>query len=258
MRTASLLLSVVETAIEVGPGASGLPSTLDEPPGQGPLAGVAAGCRALRALGHGGGALVVACDLPFLSATLLRFLVEWDSSGSLVPVVRGIPQPLCARWGARDLDSASDFLARGRRSLWHLTTQPGVVLLDESGWKDVASEEQFFDVDSPDDWLRLGLATKDTPAASGRSYELFRIAAGHDQLARGVDGPFRAESSFRREPAREGRRGSLGRVRGDSRQRENRRGLFLARFVKAQLSREGAHPFLRRCVHVLDVTEGTC
>ena len=158
-RTASLLLTVVETAIEVGPGVSGLPSTLDDPPGQGPLAGVAAGCRALRALGHDGGALVVACDLPFLSATLLRFLVEWDSSGSLVPVVRGIPQPLCARWGERDLDRASEFLANGHRSLRHLTTQPGVVLLDESGWKDVASEEEFFDVDSPDDLLRLGLAT---------------------------------------------------------------------------------------------------
>src|ERR1035437_6644660 len=46
-RTASLLLTVVETAIEVGPGVSGLPSTLDDPPGPGPLAGVGAGWRGL-------------------------------------------------------------------------------------------------------------------------------------------------------------------------------------------------------------------
>jgi molybdopterin-guanine dinucleotide biosynthesis protein A len=159
VRTASLLLSVVETAIEVGSGVSGLPATSDDPPGQGPLAGVVAGCAALRASGHDGGALVVACDLPFLSVELLRFLVEWDSNGSVVPVVRGMPQPLCARWGQRDLDSAGEFFARGQRSVRHLSSQPGVVLLDESEWKFVAAEEQFCDVDSPDDLRRFGMTT---------------------------------------------------------------------------------------------------
>jgi molybdopterin-guanine dinucleotide biosynthesis protein A len=40
VRTARLLRLVVETAVEVGPGVSGLPTTLEEPPGSGPLAAV--------------------------------------------------------------------------------------------------------------------------------------------------------------------------------------------------------------------------
>ena len=159
VRTARLLLLVVELAVEVGPGVSGLPTTLEEPPGEGPLAAIAAGCRALRERGHVGSALVVACDLPCLSEGLLRFLVEWDSPGSVVPVVRGRPQPLCAKWGPEDLDNASQLFNHGVRSLRHLSVQPEVVLLEESSWQLVADEDEFSDIDSPADLHRFGLST---------------------------------------------------------------------------------------------------
>lgn len=159
VRTASLLQSVVVIAVEVGTGSSGLAVTLEDTPGEGPLSGVVAGCRLLRQLGHRGGALVVACDMPFLGSALLRYLAEWDSNGSVVPVVRGIPQPLCARWGPSELDSAADHFSRGERSLRYLVGRPGVVLLDEAQWGEVASEREFSDVDTPEDLSRLGLAT---------------------------------------------------------------------------------------------------
>ncbi|MHB8378490.1 MAG: molybdenum cofactor guanylyltransferase [Acidimicrobiales bacterium] len=158
VRTASLLRLVVDTAIEVGPGVSGLPATFEEPRGEGPLAAIAEGCRVLREKGHAGGALVVACDLPFLSERLLRFLRDWESPGSVVPIVRGRVQPLCARWGREDLDGARPLVNGGVRSLRHLATQPNVALLDESTWRDVVTEEQFFDVDTPDDLFRVGLS----------------------------------------------------------------------------------------------------
>jgi molybdopterin-guanine dinucleotide biosynthesis protein A len=157
VRTARLLLLVVDLALEVGPGVSGLPVVVEHSPGDGPLAALAEGCRALRERGHTGGALAIACDLPLLSESVLRLLVEWDSPGSVVPLVQGRPQPLCAKWGAHDLDDASRLVTQGVRSLQHLTRQPDVVLLDESAWGSVASEEQFFDVDTPDDLQRLGL-----------------------------------------------------------------------------------------------------
>jgi len=159
VRTAALLRNVVETAIEVGPGVSGLLSTREEPPGAGPLAAIAAGRRALRDRGHTGSALVIACDLPFLSEALLRFLVDWDSPGTVVPVVGGRPQPLCAKWGHHDLDGAGQLVDDGVRSLKHLTTQPDVVLLDEAAWRHVATDVQFSDVDSPADLGRLGLTS---------------------------------------------------------------------------------------------------
>jgi molybdopterin-guanine dinucleotide biosynthesis protein A len=156
-RTAQLLLSVVETAVEVGPGTSGLAWTREEPPGEGPLVAIVEGRRYLRQRGHDGAVLVVACDLPLLSAQLLTLLCDWDAPGSVVPLVRGMPQPLCAKWGPRDLDHASEMVVSGVRSLRHLMDQPDVVVLDESIWRDRVDEDEFSDVDSPEDARRLGL-----------------------------------------------------------------------------------------------------
>jgi len=159
VRTAELLTLVAGTAIEVGPGVSGLPSFLESPRGEGPLVAVVAGVQALRDLGHTGPALVVACDLPFLSERLLRLIIEWDAPGSVVPVVKGRAQPLCAKWSPQDLRDAQDYVDRGVRSLQHLSNQSGVVYLDESDWGAVVPEKQFCDVDCPEDLLRLGLTS---------------------------------------------------------------------------------------------------
>jgi molybdopterin-guanine dinucleotide biosynthesis protein A len=156
-RTAQLLAGVVETSVEVGPGVSGLASTSEDPLGEGPLVAIAEGRRFLRQRGHEGAAVVVACDLPLLSAQLLTLLCDWNAPGSVVPVVRGMPQPLCAKWGPRDLDSAREMVGAGVRSLRHLMSQPDVVLLDETSWRDRVEEDEFTDVDSPDDARRLGL-----------------------------------------------------------------------------------------------------
>jgi molybdopterin-guanine dinucleotide biosynthesis protein A len=162
-RTAHLLSLVVETAIEIGPGVSGLSAILEQPRGEGPLVAIAASCGVLRDQGHTGAALVIACDLPFISERLLRFLAEYPAEGSVVPSVRGRPQPLCARWGAQDLNGAQELVNRGVRSLQHLSNQPDVAYLDESVWEHVANERDFSDVDSPDDLYRLGLTTRITP-----------------------------------------------------------------------------------------------
>lgn len=156
-RTAHLLLAVVDTAVEVGPGVSGLPSTIEDPSGEGPLVAIVAGRRALRERGHAGAALVVACDLPLLSERLLTLLRDWDAPGSVVPTVGGLPQPLCAKWGANDLDHAAALVRVGVRSLRHLVSEPDVVMLDELQWRDTIDVVEFSDIDSPDDARRLGL-----------------------------------------------------------------------------------------------------
>jgi len=160
VRTATLLTAVADPVIEVGPGRSGLPATLEDPPGEGPLAAISAGRRALRERGCRGSALVVACDMPFLTERLLRCLAEWESPYSVVPIVGGRLQPLCAKWGCADLDGAEELVRRGARSLEHLSSQPGVVLLDESQWRTFATAEQFSDVDSVADLERLGLPAR--------------------------------------------------------------------------------------------------
>ncbi len=157
-RSGDLLQRVVDVAVEVGPGHSGLAATREEPAGEGPLAAVAAGRTLLRAMGSHGPALVIAGDLPFLDEALLRFLVDFDAPGTVLPVVEGRAQPLCARWGPGDLDAAGGFYARGIRSLRHLESQGEVTIVDESIWGDAVNARAFCDVDSPEDLARYGLS----------------------------------------------------------------------------------------------------
>lgn len=155
-RVADLARRVVSLAVEVGGGVTGLPFVTESTPGAGPLVAVAAGVEELRHRGHAGGALVLACDLPLLNADLLWLLATWPSEGSVVPVVAGYLQVLCARWSVADLDDARARAARGERSLRHLAARRDVTLLHDDAWRSVATAATFTDVDTPDDLRRLG------------------------------------------------------------------------------------------------------
>ncbi len=160
-RIAAMLSRVAHPVVEVGPAVSGLASVREEPPLGGPLVAVACGGRALRALGHSGPALVLACDLPFLTERLLSFLAERHGDGSVVPSVEGESQPLCARWSAVDLAVAGALAVAGERSLRSIPWEPSTDRPDESAWSPVASARTFADVDSPADLERLGLSMED-------------------------------------------------------------------------------------------------
>jgi molybdenum cofactor guanylyltransferase len=164
-RIAALLEEVAFPALEVGPGFTGLTAIRDEPPGSGPLVAVAAGWRALQAGGFRGPVLVLACDLPFVGEHVLRTLAEWPGEGSVVPVVDGRAQPLCARWGTRDLDDACALAGSGARSLRHLQDSVDVTLIGEDVWRGFADAAEFLDVDSVQDLAELGL---DDPPANPR------------------------------------------------------------------------------------------
>lgn len=147
----ALLASVTSPVFEVGPGYSLLKASVEEPVGTGPLAAVAAGALALERSGHTGGAIVLACDLPLFNSRVLNLLIHWPGAGSVLPVVAGHAQPLCARWSLTDLTAAHITLARGENSLRTLPNRTGATLLDESAWGPVTNGEAFADIDTPDD-----------------------------------------------------------------------------------------------------------
>lgn len=160
VRLGTLLRHVVADALEVGPGVSGLPSVRDDPPGQGPLVALCCGIETLREAGIERPTLVVACDLPLLSEATLRTLEVWPGSGSVVPIVEGHPQPLCARWSTTDLRAALDLAEAGTRSMRALLERSDVELVDDARWPGVLDRRALADVDTPDDLENLGLVCR--------------------------------------------------------------------------------------------------
>ncbi|HLI15755.1 MAG TPA: NTP transferase domain-containing protein [Acidimicrobiales bacterium] len=154
---AARLAAVVAVALEVGPGRTALPHVLEEPAGSGPLAAIVAGARALRAAGHDGPVLVLACDLPRVPVAFLRFLATWPGQGSAAPLVGGRVQPLCARWSRTALDEAAASLAHGERSLRRFSADARVERLGAPCWGGIAAELDLCDADEPADLRRLGL-----------------------------------------------------------------------------------------------------
>lgn len=162
-RAAAELLVVASPVIEVGPGASGLPSISEEGVHPGPLVALGAAVSALDASGRGcsgvAGALVLACDVPLVDRALLGWLANYPGDGSVIPLDPGDrPQPLCARWSNQVLLSIPGLVARGERSLRSLLTLADVTLIPAAQWAPWAGPAGFRaldDVDTPDDVRRV-------------------------------------------------------------------------------------------------------
>lgn len=152
-RSARVLASACDPVIEVGPGVSGLPAVREEPAGAGPLVALLAG---VGALGAPRSVILLACDLPNVSLELLRLLVEWPGSGTVIPVVAGRFQYACARYGPAAFDEAHASLRHGLTSLREIAGSD-CEYISEADWGAVATALEFADVDTPSDLRRLGL-----------------------------------------------------------------------------------------------------
>jgi molybdopterin-guanine dinucleotide biosynthesis protein A len=158
-RSARVLSAVCDPVLEVGSGASTLPSIQEEPAGEGPLVAMVAGERALRDADFTGPVLLLAVDLPFVESTLLSWLAEHPAPATLVPRVGGVAQSLCARYAPEAFDAAAALIADGQRSLRALLESVSVTYVDEAEWSAITDPRAFQDVDTPSDAARAGLQT---------------------------------------------------------------------------------------------------
>jgi molybdenum cofactor guanylyltransferase len=149
-RTAALLAAVCPHAVEVGPGHTTLARVTETAPGSGPLAAMVEGWEHLVAAGWDGRVLVVATDLPLLTAGLLQWLVDCDGRGSVVPVAGGRVQPLCARYSPADLRTARRLVANGERAMTTFVRSIDAALAPETDWRGPAGGEHVLsDADTP-------------------------------------------------------------------------------------------------------------
>jgi molybdenum cofactor guanylyltransferase len=89
----------------------GLMVVPDRIPGVGPLGGI----YTALASSPRSRTVIVACDLPFLSLTLLRRLTAPTTADLVIPRTRAGYEPLCATWGATCLEAVRRRIDAGDR-----------------------------------------------------------------------------------------------------------------------------------------------
>ena len=152
-RAARVLGTVCDPVVEVGPGHCGIRSVREEPTGSGPLAALVAGSDALASEP----VLLLACDLVRAEAPLLALLAGWEGAATVVPLVGGMPQLVCARYGPDAIAAARGLLARGERSLRALLAVVAADFVTDAQRPDLIEAATFVDLDTPEDLERLGV-----------------------------------------------------------------------------------------------------
>jgi len=148
-----------------------LPQVCDDPAVAGPLAGLAAGLAQVRTPW----VFAVACDMPFLTESVILQLAQRRVDyQAVVPVVQGHAQPLAAFYAASCLPVIRDNLAGGsRHSLRAVLERVRVCYVAEAEL--LAADpglQSFFDLDTPQDVAQAeqqcDSAKRNSPGVSAR------------------------------------------------------------------------------------------
>lgn len=126
----------------------------DSVAGAGPLGGIISGLAATGAEWN----LVLACDTPLVSRTVLRRLLEARSPAcdAVVPRHRKGIEPLVALYARRALQPMSSALEREELALHRVLEGMRVTVLDEASLGDTDGDlDSFTNVNTPDDVERV-------------------------------------------------------------------------------------------------------
>lgn len=125
---------------------------LDAFPGSGTLGGIYTGLQAAR----NEWALVVACDMPFISAPLLRYMIGLRNDfNAVVPIIGERPEPTHALYSRQCLPAISQRLQAGQLKAAGFLDLVRVRYVDESEARRFDPELlSFFNVNRPEDLAR--------------------------------------------------------------------------------------------------------
>lgn len=106
-----------------------LPQIVDRRPGIGPLAGIEAALLTQPKAAW----LIVACDLPFLTAPTLQYLIDHRDPLRMATAFRSahdnLPEPLCAIWEPHSRDAVTAWIASGKNCPRKILTNADTHLL---------------------------------------------------------------------------------------------------------------------------------
>lgn len=129
----------------------------DRWPGEGPLGGIVTALEASRNSGSKSEwNLIVSCDMPFLTAEWLQFLVERaaiSESQAVVPRSGHGLEPLCACWRTNSYTVLKDAFLQGTRKVTEGLKLLRTEVLDEDAWKRFDSAGRlFWNMNTPEDY----------------------------------------------------------------------------------------------------------
>ena len=162
-RSVDRLAPVVDELVLVGAPGRALPEVATERPlrmvedpveGEGPLVGIAAGLEACA----GASAVIVAVDMPFLEAALLRALVARldETHRWVVPIAERRPQPLCSAFAVSALPVIREHLEAGDRAPMAVAADLDVYRMPPEEWqRHDAAGRSFVNVNTPEEFAEL-------------------------------------------------------------------------------------------------------
>jgi len=169
------------------PTRAALPQIVDARPGIGPIAGISAALTQ-----HPKAAwLVVACDLPFLTADLLQHLIAHRDANSLATAYRSahdsLPEPLCAIWEPTAREAVMSYVDAGKQCPRKFLINANTHLLDlpdASALDNINTTQEFSAAND-----KLSADKSASPESSStnmltlkvRYYALFREQAGRSE-----------------------------------------------------------------------------
>jgi molybdenum cofactor guanylyltransferase len=128
-----------------------IPTVSDKYPGFGPLAGIHAGLLASNQEVN----LIIACDMPFVSAGIGTILVEnIEGYDAVVPVINGMKHPLFAVYHKRILPIIEESLLQSRLRIKHVLDQINTLYVSEKELQKQGKELEhiFFNMNHPEEY----------------------------------------------------------------------------------------------------------
>jgi molybdopterin-guanine dinucleotide biosynthesis protein A len=128
-------------------------------PGEGPLGGIITALQHTAATDRPGEwNLILGCDMPFLTAEWLQFLVSYARESNkeiqvILPHSAHGPEPLCACYRTSAADPLKSVFNRGVRKVTQALREVRTEVLDESVWKRFDSAGRlFWNMNTPADF----------------------------------------------------------------------------------------------------------
>ena len=143
------------------------PRIADRWPGQGPLGGILTALHHLCGTDSGNQnrdeegdswpfALILSCDMPFLTAEFLRFLAARalaSEAAIIVPETSNRLEPLCACWCSAATEAVQAAFDAGSRKVTEAMKHVSMEVLDESAWKRFDTDGRlFWNMNTPADY----------------------------------------------------------------------------------------------------------